>query len=301
MTASEGFTPVREASRTIQLEDVHIRSDGDGRTVEAYAAVFRSRTEVVDQDGHYHEELAPGSFNRTLIRNRPDDFRVLFNHGKTIYGSDAPEFSMPIGVPLEVKADERGLWTATRYLENPLADSVLSAIKGGALKAQSFSGTFRNSKRSWPDGRGRDKLSLITRYEVAMREYGPAVFAAYKDAAILGSRSEALASILVGEEPSGPDPLTLFVRALLSLSPEQRLGFLQQFEGSPLAATAADPETPAGPPEPVAPSDGDPGPADPGPPASGLADQTSDVHRHSARSSLDWRERLREKRARLGV
>jgi HK97 family phage prohead protease len=174
---------------------------------------------------------------------------VLFNHGRTIDGTPADSLTMPIGVPLEVKADERGVWTATRYLDNPLADQVLDAIKQGAIRAQSFSGRFRNSVRSWPNGRGRSALPVITRNEVEMREYGPAVFAAYKDAAILGTRAE------------------LFVRALLATPPDQRLSWLEQFEG--LTTPVLDSEA-----------------LDLGTPAPGSADPTDDAREHSARSSL---------------
>lgn len=199
-------------SRAYALDDVHVRSDGSGRVVEAYAAVFNTRTEVIDQDGHYHEELAPGSFT-TTIATRGLNFGVLFNHGLTVDGAPNPSATMPIGVPVEVRADDRGVFTATRYLDNPLADQVLDAIRQGAVRAQSFSGRFRRSARSYPNGRARGSLPLITRHEVEMREYGPAVFAAYEGASILGTRAE------------------LFMRTLLAMSPERALQFLQQFEG----------------------------------------------------------------------
>lgn len=233
----------------VALDDVHVRSDGSGRVVEAYAAVFNSRTEVMDQDGHYHETLTPTAFDRT-IQHKGVGFGVLFNHGMTINGTPNPEATMPIGVPLEVRADERGVFTATRYLDNPLADQVLDAIKNGAIKAQSFSGRFTKSVRSYPQGRSRSALPLITRQEVDMREYGPAVFAAYPDAAILGTRAEQ------------------FVRALLETPAEQRLAWLEQFEGlgTPLLA--------------------DPLGTHVGTPTDGLAEVTDDSHEvvHSARS-----------------
>jgi hypothetical protein len=127
-----------------------------------------------------------------------------------------------------VRSDERGVFTATRYLDNPLADHVLDAIKSGAIKAQSFSGRFLKSVRSYPDGRGRGALPLITRHEVDMREYGPAVFAAYSAAAILGTRAEQ------------------FVRTLLDTPPDKRLAFLEQFEGftTPLEPETPTPDTP---------------------------------------------------------
>jgi hypothetical protein len=45
--------------RSFPLEDIHVRSGGDGRTVEAYAAVFGAPAKVKDQDGQYMEEMDP--------------------------------------------------------------------------------------------------------------------------------------------------------------------------------------------------------------------------------------------------
>lgn len=210
--STDELLPTRDCDRTFRLDDLHVRADGgDGRTVEAYAAVFNTRTEIRDQDGHYNETLGGGSFTQT-IKHRGTGFGVLFNHGRTIDGTPSALGTMPIGVPLEVRADERGVFTVTRYLDNPLADQVLDAIKQGAITAQSFSGRFRKSARSWPDGRGGPTaLPLVTRQEVEMREYGPAVFAAYDGAAILGTRAET------------------FVRALLAVPAEGRLEWLESF------------------------------------------------------------------------
>jgi HK97 family phage prohead protease len=211
MTRSDETLPQRSCERAYNLDDLHIRSDGSGRIVEAYAAVFNQPAEVMDQDGHYHETLPDTSFNRTIAHKGPAGFGVLFNHARTVDGTPSDMFSMPLAVPIEVAADGKGVFTASRYLDHPLADSVLDLIKQGAIKAQSFSGRFLKSTRSYPEGRG--KLALITRHEVDMREYGPAVFAAYKGAEILGTRAEQ------------------FIRSLLSTPPDERLAFLEQFEG----------------------------------------------------------------------
>lgn len=182
---TDDLLAARDCSRVFAVEDMTVRSDGDGRTVEAYAAVFRTPAEIRDQDGHYNEELAPGSFTKTIQENA-GRFGVFYNHARTIYGTPAGELSVPIGVPLTVEQDERGVFTATRYLDNPLADSVLDAIKQRAIKGQSFSGRFVKSTRT----RGaKGQLPTITRNEVAMREYGPTVFPAYAEAMILGTRS----------------------------------------------------------------------------------------------------------------
>lgn len=183
---SDDLTPVRDCARSYALEDLTIRADGDGRTVEAYAAVFRTPAEVRDQDGHYHEELAPGSFTKTIQENS-GRFGVFYNHARTLYGTPDGALSVPIGVPQSVEQDDRGVFTVTRYLDNPLADSVLDAIKQRAIKGQSFSGRFMKSSRTKASTRGG--LPTITRHEVAMREYGPTVFPAYAEAMILGTRS----------------------------------------------------------------------------------------------------------------
>ncbi len=195
---SDELLGVRECSRAFVLEDVTIRSDGDGRTVEAYAAAFGVPAEIRDMDGHYNEVLSRGSFSKT-IAERGTNFGVFYNHAKTLYGTPDGNLSVPIGVPLDVAEDERGVFTATRYLDNPLADSVLDGIKQRAIRGQSFTGRFIKSTRT----RGqRGTLPTITRAEVAMKEYGPTVFPAYTEAMILGTRS--VSSFL--DEISSLDP-----------------------------------------------------------------------------------------------
>jgi HK97 family phage prohead protease len=221
---SEPSLHVRPVERIYALDDLTIRSDGSGRVVEAYAAVFKQRSEIHDQDGHYFEENDPRSFNKT-IADKGLRFGVLFNHARTVDGQPNPAASMPIGVPLEVKTDSTGVFTATRYLDNPLADHTLDAIKQGALRAQSYSGRFMRSARSGRAEHGQSRsLPVILRQEIDMREYGPAVFAAYSGAAILGTR---MATLLAD---------------LAAMNEEERLHWRQQFEG--LTTPDQEPESP---------------------------------------------------------
>jgi HK97 family phage prohead protease len=200
-----------------------IRSDGSGRVVEAYAAVFAQRAEIHDQDGHYWEENDPSSFNKT-IADKGTRFGVLFNHARTIDGQPNPAASMPIGVPLEVKTDATGVWTATRYLDNPLADHTLDAIKQGALRAQSYSGRLMRSARAGRAPAGNRSIPVIRRQEIDMREYGPAVFASYTGAAILGTR------------------MAVLLTELGAMTEEERLLWRQQFEGLTTPPDQAEPE-----------------------------------------------------------
>ena len=177
-------------TRSFPLEDITIQAGGDGRTVEAYAAVFNTPTTIRDQDGHYTEVIDAGAFTKT-ISERGSRFGVFFNHGLTLHGTPSERHSMPIGTPQEVRVESRGVLTVTRYNKTPLADEVLEAINSGAITGQSFSGRMLQSKtdarRPYRERNG--VLPTVTRTEIAMTEYGPTPLPAYEDAGILGVRS----------------------------------------------------------------------------------------------------------------
>lgn len=186
-------------SRTFSLEDIQIRSGAneDGRTVEAYAAVFDVPVPIHDQDGQYEEVIDRSAFNKAINDARPTGNRkswrcgVFYNHGKTLYGSASERHSEPIGTCLDMRADSRGLLTVTKYHKS--ADSILESIKEGAINSYSFSGQFMRSdptgqSRHRPDAQGR--LRTVRRLESSLREYGPTPFPAYQEAEIMAVRSK---------------------------------------------------------------------------------------------------------------
>jgi HK97 family phage prohead protease len=188
--------------RAFPLEDISIRSGGDGRTVEAYAAVFNSPVPIQDSQGEYEEVIAPGAFKRT-IAHRGTNFGVFYNHARTLHGQSSDIFSLPLGTPVEVREDARGVITVTRYNRNPLADQVLESIRNGDIRGQSFSGRFVQSTPEAPRHGFRRSadggLVTVTRTEIAMSEYGPTPFPAYDEAAILGVRAM-LSTLLTPEQ-----------------------------------------------------------------------------------------------------
>lgn len=173
--------------RYAPIEDVAIRSDAEGRIIDAYAAVFGVRQEIRDHEGHYLEELTPTTFDVTL-RQRADRLQFMFNHGKTIYGTPSERFSMPLGTVLDVRADGRGLFTSSRFANTDLADEVLELVETGAIRGMSFSGAFIKTRNG-----GRDEqtgLPVKVRTETGLREYGPTPFPAYQDARVEQVRHE---------------------------------------------------------------------------------------------------------------
>jgi HK97 family phage major capsid protein/HK97 family phage prohead protease len=188
-------------TRAVPLNDIRIRRDGKGRTVDAYAAVFMTPTEIVDTEGHYMEQNDPGAFNNTLATRR-DKIFCIYNHGRTLQGTPSDLYSVPVGTPTlspdgrpTPLADERGLFTSTIYNTDPEADRILEAIRSGSLRGMSYTGVFLRSvpplsgARDFysPDKNG--ELTLVTRMEIALIEYGATPIPAYDAAAVVGVRN----------------------------------------------------------------------------------------------------------------
>lgn len=182
--------------RTFPLEDIKIvsrgKGSGDGRTVEAYAAVFGVKTEIRDQHGHYIEENDPTAFNRTISQGTALRAQVLYNHGFDARGKSGGLPTVPIGHPVDVSADRRGLLTVSRYNASEFADAVLESIKNGDITAQSYEGPiFKSNPTRVPKVRPGAALPLVRRMEMGIRNYGPTPEPYYPDAKITAVRSAA--------------------------------------------------------------------------------------------------------------
>lgn len=230
-----------EITRAVPLLDYEISRSGDGRTVIAYAATFGNPYEVRDNHGHYDEMINRSAFNKVLARpGALDRVQVYFNHGMTIHGTPSERYSMPIGVPEEIKPDGRGLLTRTRYAKTPLGDEVLQLWHDGAIRAQSFVGAIYDRPRPTAGPNGRP---LIERMQLGLSEYGPTPSAINADAGLVALRSQ------------------LLDRPAAELNPQERrelaayLIEMQELELDPLVVPVVDPVT-----SPVAPVE----PPDPG-------------------------------------
>jgi HK97 family phage major capsid protein/HK97 family phage prohead protease len=197
-------------SRVLPLDDIEILSrakGGDGRTVVAYAATFGGRAEINDQDGHYTEENHPQAFDKS-VAERGLRFGAFYHHGRTLQGTPSEEGSVPIGRPVLVKADGRGLLTHTAYNRTPLADRVLESIRNGDPMGMSYTGAYLQSDppRAPYYSRSDGSLQHVVRKEIALIEFGPTPMPAFEDAAILGVRAaQARQAGRAGGDGSAPD------------------------------------------------------------------------------------------------
>ena len=202
-----------EYSRSFVLEDISIRAGGDGRTMDAYAAVFNMPASIRDQDGEYDEVIDPTAFNRAIDHHSRSGHRipVMFNHGMTMFGTPSELDTMPIGVTEEIKADGRGLFTRARYHKSERADAVLEGIREGSISSYSFSGRFNRSEPAVPRG-GFRRGSTVRRVESTLREYGPTPFPAYQGAEVIGVRAEQAAMLLGQLAPGERERLAELLR-----------------------------------------------------------------------------------------
>lgn len=217
--AHGGSASRAEFMRMYPLENIEIlrteQAGPDGRPgaiVEAYAAVFGQPAEIQDGEGHYVEEIDRGAFDTAIqfaIRNTgglAGNIKVLYNHGLTVQGTPAPEFQLPIGVPVDIRPETRGLLTRTRYhTDDPFSVRVLENIRAGAITAQSFVGRIirsdpqlRRGDRYRPDSAGN--LRTVRRMKLGLREYGPVLWPAYSGAEILGVRMSTPGGVLDPDE-----------------------------------------------------------------------------------------------------
>jgi HK97 family phage prohead protease len=177
-------------------EEERASKEGDGKTLEGYAAVFDADTEINSWEGHFNERIARGAFRKTLRERQPV---LQFNHGH-----DSRFGQLPIGRFESVKEDKHGLRVQARLFEH--ADPIREAIAEGAVTGMSF--RMKVVRDSWTDNKGneiKDRGELLdllyggaeakkrgplqrTIKEVKLMEAGPVVFPAYSQTSV-GVRS----------------------------------------------------------------------------------------------------------------
>lgn len=185
--------------RAVPLEDISIKP-GDGRTVEAYLAVFDTEAEIADGQGHYKEVIDRAAFNKSVNDARPQGSRsgwktsVFYNHAMTPYGTPSDRWSTPVAVTQEIVVESRGVRAIDRYSKTADADHVLELIRDGAVQGYSFTGRIlRSDPMRAPRGGfrpGRDGgLQVVRRLELGLSEYGPTPSPAYETAGVVGVRA----------------------------------------------------------------------------------------------------------------
>jgi len=220
----EAPTPTGLVTRSFAIDDLIVRSDGDGRTVDAYMAVFGQPTEISDQYGHYYEVIDRSAFNGVIKRGISP--LVIFNHGRDIYGNRNPKWADPVAVHRSMEPDGRGVRVSSWYMRTDEGDDALEMVRSGAVGGYSFSGRPNEQRDKRISPVGGSELPTIVRQDFStLVEYGPAIMRAYEGATVLALRSQQLDDFDPQEwadavEKLNPDQLAELVPLLRSRIPD---------------------------------------------------------------------------------
>ncbi|MFD1656989.1 HK97 family phage prohead protease [Streptomyces caeni] len=220
MSAVMQAAPREGLLRSVPFELVRAEGDtgdqGDGLTMEGYAAVFDTATEIDSWEGTFTEKIRKGAFRKTIRENTPV---LQFDHGRhPLVGS------IPIGAIDELNEDDQGLYVRARLSDNWLIEPVRDAIAERSIKGMSF--RFSVIREEWRDRDGKlikaEELPRLlwdpgdrgplerTLIELRVPELGPVVFPAYPQTSV-DVRARSVAE-LIGQDRD----LTREVRASLA-------------------------------------------------------------------------------------
>ena len=167
--------PKNNVCRSAAFELRATDDDGDGLTLEGYAAVFDDPTRIDSWEGQFDEIIVKGAFAKTIKERTPV---LQFDHGH-----DIATGSVPIGAIQELREDDTGLFVSARLHDNARVEPIRQAIESGAIDGMSF--RFRVLREEWDE---TGEIPVRTIREVELFELGPVVFPAYQSTSV-GVRS----------------------------------------------------------------------------------------------------------------
>lgn len=153
----------------------------DSRTIEGYAAVFNSDSQVMW--GNWIERIAKGAFSEVLN----DDVVALFNHD--------PNYILARNkVNMTLRQDERGLIYRFDAPNTTAGNDLLENIRNGNIKQSSFA--FTVADQTWEEKEGEPSIRTITKIE-RLYDVSPVTYPAYPDTTVA---QRSLQTILEKEE-----------------------------------------------------------------------------------------------------
>jgi HK97 family phage prohead protease len=154
--------------KAIRLDHAEFKLDEEERTFSGYAAAFGN----VDS---YGDIIERGAFAKTISEDRKR-IKVGYNHGKLI------------GLPTEMREDERGLYIKAKIAKTATGDEILQLMREGVLTEMSI-GYVPVKWEYREDASNRVRVLK----EIKLMEFGPVDFAANPEATITAVKDEARA------------------------------------------------------------------------------------------------------------
>lgn len=153
-------------NKITRVFDVDFRSkQDDNRTVEGYAVVFNSTTEI----GWFTEEIDPHAFDNADMSN----VYLLGNHDENIVLAGTPNNS------LEWKIDDKGVFQTSNIIDTSIGEDWLKLVKNGLINKQSFAFTIAEGGEEWTERNGKEHR--IIRKIDKLFDFSLVTYPAYND------------------------------------------------------------------------------------------------------------------------
>ena len=154
--------------RAIGFEQAEVRfSEGDKRTLEGYASVFDTPTDL----GNFQEVIEAGAFTRALDEGQ--DVRALVDH------DPARVIGRTKNNTLELREDKRGLFTRIELPDTSVGRDLAILVERGDLDAMSFGFTVRSDRWERTEGRNVRYIEDVDLFDVSV-----VAFPAYADTTV---------------------------------------------------------------------------------------------------------------------
>ena len=145
--------------RTIDVQDLELRMDGDNPTVVGYGAVFNSMSNDL---GGFREYIAPEAFEGRL----EDDVRFLVNHDANLV------LARTTNNTLRLSVDEKGLRYEADMPNTSTARDLMELLKNGTISQSSFAFTVEDDSWEIKDGMNIRTINKVSRlYDVSSVTY----------------------------------------------------------------------------------------------------------------------------------
>ena len=129
-------------SKIERTYDVEFRSKGEERTVEGYAVVFNSVTDL----GWFTEEIDPHAFDGADMSN----VYLLGNHDENIVLAGTSNRT------LDWVIDEKGVYQRSTIVDTSVGEDWLKLVKNGLINKQSFAFTIAEGGEEWSERNGKE-------------------------------------------------------------------------------------------------------------------------------------------------
>ena len=186
--------------------------DQEGRTIEGYAATFGN----LDLNGDVIDKKA---FDKTLKDKKPSDIAVFVGHNSSM---------LPVGIPVEMRTDDKGLFTKTKIFKTQQGDDLLQTAKelqsAGQPLGMSIGFQTRDSKWQTKDGK---TYRLLTDADLMEYSYAAKQVIASPPALVTAIKTQQKGARMAEHEHFAPGEQTVWSTTYIQGLPDGAFAYIE--------------------------------------------------------------------------